>query len=113
MDGAGLGDPREVDILIGGEGSDIFSLQELGQIYDSLSVIQDFNLNMDLISLPGSGRSAFVNKFVFMDGNFQGQDGAFLVRTTQGNFGSQLAFFVGHDSETLNSLFDSSSSPVF
>ncbi|AOX01352.1 hypothetical protein BJP34_19615 [Moorena producens PAL-8-15-08-1] len=112
LDGAGLETPDEVDILIGGSGNDIFSLQDDGDLYDSLSVIVDFELSGDRISLPGSGASAFTNRFVFIDGSFEENSGAFLVGITPGNFGEQVAFFVNHSAGNLNSIFSGSSSPI-
>ncbi len=123
LDGAGLETSSEVDILIGGEGEDTFSLQDDGDVYDSLSVIVDFEFFIDFsdgvleivsdqISLPGVGSTAFVDRFEFQDGDFEGLDGAFLVRTGPSVAGEQVAFFVGYEQGFLNFLFGSVFSPI-
>lgn len=123
LDGAGLETSSEVDILIGGEGEDIFSLQDDGDVYDSLSVIVDFEYTFaftggslgitdnDEISLPGVGASAF-NNFTFQNGSWQGLNGAFLERTGPSVAGEQVAFFVNQNAFVLNFIFSSSFSPI-
>ena len=119
LDGAGLDTPNEVDRLTGGTGADIFSLQDDGDIYASLTVITDFNVfEGDRISLPGVGRTAFVNRLEFRDGDFDGRDGAYLTRLGASVAGEQVAFFeynigggIGNEA-ALNNLFSSTNSPI-
>ena len=119
LDGEALYSSSEKDYLTGGGGADTFSLQDDGDIYEGLTIILDFNPNEgDKISLPGSGSSAFVNRFEFQDASFEGMSGAYLERTGISSAGQQVAFFQyntagGINSEAaLETLFSGNSSPI-
>lgn len=119
LDGGGLENASEVNYLTGGSGADLFSLQDDGDVYDSLSIIYDFNFfEGDRISLPGAGATAFTSNFDFQDDIFDGLSGAYLVQTGVSVAGDQVAFFEyntagGIGSEAaLDSLFSSAFSPI-
>ncbi|NER81209.1 MAG: hypothetical protein F6K42_16905, partial [Leptolyngbya sp. SIO1D8] len=119
LDGGALEDYNEIDYVTGGSGADIFSLQDDGDVYKGLTVILDFNFfEGDKLSLPGSGASAFNGKFDFQAGTFGTFSGAYLVRTTPGAMGNEVAFLPYNSmagigtANAMDGLFGSIASPI-
>ncbi|MEO0826789.1 MAG: M10 family metallopeptidase [Cyanobacteria bacterium J06635_15] len=115
LDGGALDHHGEIDYVTGGGGADLFSLQDDGDVYKGLTVINDFHyFDGDTISLPGFGKDAFNGKFEFQHGSLGIATGAYLVTTG----GSEVAFFqynapggIGSEAE-LNNLFSGILSPI-